>query len=278
MNRDVPDCDGSILYYDGDYPSLELGAPTAETVRTLARMGLLGDIPFYLEQAVATGGPVLELGCGTGRLAIPLARAGLEVWALDSSAAMLDQLRTKLAAEPQEVRARIRILRQDATALDLPVRDIRFAALPFNMLMLIIDAEAQRRTLTAVARHLAPGGTVALDVMNPLTLPLEADRTPSPSEPRRNPRNGNSYIRRALADALDDRQCQHLHGWYEELLPDGSIRKTDFAFTWRMIFRSELQRIMEEAGLTPESIAGDFQNSPWTVESRRIVVTARYMA
>ncbi|KAA0686582.1 class I SAM-dependent methyltransferase [Azospirillum brasilense] len=275
MNKDVPDDDASIVYYDGDYPSLEIGEARAEHAATLARLGMLGDVPFYKERAAETGGPVLEIGCGTGRLTIPLARAGHEVWAVDVSAAMLDQLRAKLAREAPEVQARVHPVRQDATALDLPVRNFRLAAIPFNVLMLIPELAAERRALAAVAAHLAPGGTLALDVMNPLTLPMDAETKPSPSEPRRSPRNGNSYIRNTMASRLDEGQCQRIHGWYDELLPDGKIAVTEYAFTWRMIFRYELELMLEAAGFAIERLAGDFDDAAWTVDSRRMVVTAR---
>lgn len=275
MNKDVPDDDASIVYYDGDYPSLEIGEARAEHAATLARLGMLGDVPFYKERAAETGGPVLEIGCGTGRLTIPLARAGHEVWAVDVSAAMLDQLRAKLAREAPEVQARVHPVRQDATALDLPVRNFRLAAIPFNVLMLIPELAAERRALAAVAAHLAPGGTLALDVMNPLTLPMDAETKPSPSEPRRSPHNGNSYIRNTMASRLDEGQCQRIHGWYDELLPDGKIAVTEYAFTWRMIFRYELELMLEGAGFAIERLAGDFDDAAWTVDSRRMVVTAR---
>jgi len=275
MNKDVPDTDASILYYDGDYPSLEIGDARAEDAATLARIGILGDVAFYREQAEATGGPVLEIGCGTGRLTIPLARAGHEVWAVDISAAMLDQLRAKLALEPPEVQARVHVVQQDATTLDLPVREFRLAAIPFNVLMLIPDFTAERQTLASVAAHLAPGGRLALDVMNPLTLSLDAEKKPSPSEPRRNPRTGNQYVKNSMASRLDEEQCQRLYGWYDELLPDGKIEVSEFSFTWRMIFRFELELMLESAGFAIESMAGDFEASPWTVDSRRMVITAR---
>ena len=275
MNSDVPDDDASILYYDGDYPSLEIGEARAEHAATLARLGMLGDVPFYRDRADETGGPVLEIGCGTGRLTIPLARAGHEVWAVDVSDAMLAQLRAKLAREAPEVRARVHAVRQDATALDLPVKDFRLAAIPFNVLMLIPDLPSERRALSAVAAHLAPGGTLALDVMNPLTLPLDAETTPSPSEPRRSPHTGNHYVRNTMATRLDERQCQRIHGWYDELLPDGKIAVTEYGFTWRMIFRYELELMLEASGFTMERVAGDFEDAPWTVDSRRMVVTAR---
>ena len=275
MNSDVPETDASILYYDGDYPSLEIGEPRAEDAATLARIGILGDVAFYRDQADAIGGPVLEIGCGTGRLTIPLARAGHEVCAVDVSAAMLGQLQAKLANEPPEVQARVHVVQQDATALDLPERRYRLALIPFNVLMLISDLPAQRRALAAAAAHLAPGGLLALDVMNPLTLSLDADPRPSPSIPLRNPRTGNRYVKNSMASRLDDQQCQRLHGWYDELLPDGKIAMTEFSFVWRMIFRFELELMLETAGFAIETIAGDFENTPWTVDSRRMVVTAR---
>ncbi len=275
MNSDTPADDASIVYYDADYPSLEIGGARVEDVAALARMGLLGDVAFYLERARASGGPVLEIGCGTGRVTIPLARAGLEVWAVDVSGAMLDQLRAKLAAEPPEVRARVRLVQQDATALDLPGFVARLAILPFNLLMLIPDLSPERNPLAAAARHLAPGGGFALDIMNPATLPWEADPVPVQSQPRRNPATGNPYVRHAQASAVDSRGVQRLAGWYDELLPDNAIRTTRFAFDWRMIDRARLETLVADAGLALDGIAGDFDGAPWTGDSRRIVATGR---
>jgi len=273
MNSDTPADDASILYYDADYPSLEIGAARVEDVTALARIGLLGDVAFYTEQALAGGGPVLEIGCGTGRLTIPLARAGVEVWAVDVSEAMLGQLRAKLAAETPDVRARVHAARQDASALDLPGGGARLAILPFNVLMLIPEADPERRTQEAVARHLAPGGAFALDVMNPAVLPWEADPTPVQSRPRRNPLTGNPYIRHAQASAVDARGVQRIAGWYDELLPDDAIRTTRFAFDWRMIGRAEILSMLHGAGLAVDRLAGDFDGAPWTEESSRIVAS-----
>lgn len=280
MNPDTPPDDASILYYDGDYPSLEIGPARGAEAEALARMGMLGDVAFYVERALAGGGPVLEIGCGTGRLAIPMARAGVEVRAVDVSAAMLDQLRAKLAAEAPEVRARVRPVHADAAALERTGPPVRLAILPFNLLMLLPDRERATDVLKAAARHLAPGGAVALDVMNPATLPWEADPAPVPSRPRRNPRTGNPYIRHAQASAVDARGIQRIAGWYDELLPDNAIRTTRFAFEWRMIDRAELEGMLAEAGLgldplSGDRVCGDFDGAPWTPDSRRIVVTAR---
>ncbi|AWK87720.1 class I SAM-dependent methyltransferase [Azospirillum thermophilum] len=283
MNPGTPAGDGSILYYDADYPSLELGPARAEDVAALARVGMLGDVAFYLEAAAGLD-RVLEVGCGTGRLAIPLARQGAELLGVDVSGPMLDRLRARLAAEPPEVVRRVRLIEGDAADLDLSAPDPAYpdlagwradlVLLPFNLLMLAPDAGHQRRVLAAAARHLRPGGRLVLDVMNPLALPLEAERRPSPSQPRVNPETGNRYVRHAQAAAMDETQVQRLSGWYDELLPDGGIRSTSFAFAWRMVYREELERMLAETGFAVEAVSGGFDGTPWTERSSRIIVRA----
>lgn len=279
MNRDAPDDDGAFRFYDGDYPSLEIGVAGADEVRRLAAIGLLGDVPFYRTLAVESGGPVLEIGCGTGRLAIPMARAGVAVWAVDSAPAMLAQLAAKLAREPAAVRDRIAVVHGDAVALDLPDRGrFALAILPFNVAMLVADAGQRRRLLAAVVSHLAPGGRLALDVMNPLALDTTADTKGVPSEPRFNPLTATTYIKMSLADAVDGDGVQRVYGWYGELRPDGGVTLTEYGFRWRMIGRDEVEAMLAEAGLTVERVSGDFEGTPWTPDSRRIVVTAKVMA
>lgn len=275
MNRDVPDTDAAIRFYDGDYPSLEIGDPRPEHVVQLERIGILGDVGWYKEVAARTGGPVLEVGAGTGRLTIPLARLGLEVWAVDVSAGMLARLRARLAGEAAAVQARVHVVHADAARLDLPERRFALALLPFNTLMLIPDPEDERATLAAIAAHTAPGAVLALDVMNPLTLPLAPERTPAPSEPRTAPDSGNRYVRMAMNGGLDAERRQRVCGWYDELLPDGTVRSTDFAFRWRMIVRDELEAMLDEAGFAMQTLAGDFEAAAWTPDSRRMVAAAR---
>src|ERR1700742_1401756 len=71
------------------------------------------DVRFYVDLAETAGGPVLEYGCGNGRISIPSARAGAEVTGVDLSAPMLADLRARLGQEPEEVRARITLRRGD---------------------------------------------------------------------------------------------------------------------------------------------------------------------
>lgn len=273
MNPDVPDSDGAIRYYDGDYPSLELDPPRAGAVQRLAAIGLLGDVAFYRTLAEQAGGPVLEIGCGTGRLTIPMARAGAVVRGVDSSAAMLDRLTRRLDREPAAVRGRVTLTHGNAIGLDPGAFPL--VLLPFNLLMLQHGTGTAERLLAAAVAALPPGGRLALDVMNPLTLSAAAERSGIPSSPLTDPWTGASYLKITLAGPVDADGEQLVHGWYEALEDGERAILTDFAFRWRMIPRPRLERLLSDAGLSIEETAGDFDGAPWQPDSRRTVVVAR---
>ena len=125
------------------------GAATDDAVAALARL--------------ADGGPVLELGAGTGRLALPLAERGLEVWALDSSPKMLDRLRTKRGAD------RLRVVEADMAPFVLPANApaFRLAFAAFNTFFLLHGRETQAACLRAVVAALAPDGHLVLELFVP---------------------------------------------------------------------------------------------------------------
>jgi SAM-dependent methyltransferase len=121
---------------------------------------------FYTGLAVESGGPVLEAGCGTGRICLEIARRGIEVHGADISGAMLDRFRAKLAAEPDEVRRRITISHVDFRAADL---NSKFALIisPGNVINSFADRDDQRAWLRNVRRHLLPQGAFCFDTFQP---------------------------------------------------------------------------------------------------------------
>ncbi len=134
-------------YYDRDY------------------VGMLGgaDIAFYRRLAEAAGGPVLEMGCGTGRVLLPIARAGGKAYGMDSSEAMLGQFRATLESEPPEVRTRVTLTVGDIRSCGLGEQfSLVFSA--GNVLHSFLDRAGQRAYLANARRHLAPGGALCFDV------------------------------------------------------------------------------------------------------------------
>ena len=120
------------------------------------------DVPFYLEEAKRFGGPVLELGVGTGRIAVPVAAAGFEVVGVDLSAGMLEVARETAALAGVELDLRHGDMRDPPVEGEFPL-----VTAPFRSL-LHMETDADRRAvLRAVRRHLAPGGHFVFDVFAP---------------------------------------------------------------------------------------------------------------
>ena len=117
------------------------------------------DVEFFVTMAQQANGPVLEAGCGTGRILTPMARAGVEITGLDVSQTMLAICRKCLAAEPLEVQKRARVLEAD-------MRQFHLATLPFRSFQHLLSPADQSSCLSVVHRHLVPGGRMILDVFN----------------------------------------------------------------------------------------------------------------
>lgn len=124
------------------------------------------DTQFYVDEAKAVAGSVLELGCGTGRVLLPIARAGYAIDGLDSSPQMLERCETKLLAEPASVKERAHLHRGDVRSFNLG-KKFDLVTAPFRVLQHLTTVEDQLAFLDAVARHLQPGGRFCFDVFNP---------------------------------------------------------------------------------------------------------------
>ena len=123
---------------------------------------VLEDIPFYVDLAVRSGGPVLELGVGSGRVAVPTALAGVRVVGIDSSPAMLELARRR--AKPHNVD--LRLLEADMRMLP-DLGTFALVTIPFRALLHLSSDEERRGLLTAVRDRLEPGGMLAFDVFHP---------------------------------------------------------------------------------------------------------------
>lgn len=128
------------------------------------------DIGFYVEEAVASGGPVVELAVGTGRIAVPIARAGVPVIGVDESPGMLSVARTY--AEREGVSSLVDLRLGDLR--DPPVEErVPLVTIPFRSLLHMPDDDQKRRALTAAAGLLQPGGRLVFDVFSPSAADIE---------------------------------------------------------------------------------------------------------
>jgi SAM-dependent methyltransferase len=287
MNPYVPETDGSYHYYDSDFPSYD-DVQRDPAMQAIAwRQGILHDIPYYAalaeelapaarqEQEGGEAPPIVELACGTGRLTIPLARAGFRMVGVDVSSAMLEGFRRRLSAETPQTQDRLTLLQHNLLELDLPRADHELILWPYNGLMLIADFDSQINALRTIRQFLRPDGRLALDIANPLMLQLGDQTTPEASYTRINRRTGNLYTKFAMVSGLSASQTQRVHGWYDEIMPGGAVRRTPYGFEWRAVFRYELELMLTQAGYGVEKVEGGFLGENFDAHSPKIVVTAR---
>jgi SAM-dependent methyltransferase len=151
------------------------------------------DIPLWLELAAATpGAPVLDVGCGTGRVALPLARAGNPVTGVDVDAALLAELARRARTLPVD------IVCTDARELDLPSRRFALCVAALQTIQLFGGPRPRARFLAAARKHLRPGGILACAIVSELEpYGVAGGDAPPPAEHVR--RNGRLYVSHATA-------------------------------------------------------------------------------
>jgi SAM-dependent methyltransferase len=230
------------------------------------------DVRWYqalAKKELRRGSDILELGCGSGRTLLPLARDGWRVTGVDNSATMLDRCRARL----KRVRdARVELVRADFRALALG-RRFPLVICPFNAFMHLYAREDVERFLAVVRAHLAPGGLFAFDVMNPDLAWLSRDPTRRWARTRfRHPRTGKlTYYSTSLSyDAA--LQIAFMRIYYE---PAGGGRTRTIRLTHRQFFPLELEALLHYNGFTIEAHEGDFDGGALVPESEEQVLRCR---
>ncbi len=240
-------------------------ATTAELYDQVTPYASRPDAPFFVELAQETGGPVLELGSGTGRVLIPTARAGIRITGLDLSPDMLAICRKKLAAEPADVQGRVTLVEGDMRAFELPEK-FRLVTMPFRPFQHLLTVPDQLACLGCIHRHLAEDGIVVVDVFNPSMPALTADNlgqemTP---EPEFTTPDGRRVIRKHKIVSRDYlNQVQQIELVYYITHPDGHEERQVQAFAMRWFFRFEMEHLLARAGFEVVELYADYEKSPY---------------
>jgi SAM-dependent methyltransferase len=234
--------------------------------------GVEGDVAFYVAEAVASGSPVLELGCGTGRILIPTVERGVDVVGLDASADMLAIARAKLAACPPDVRHRARLVHGDMRDFELS-QSFSLVTIPYRAFLHNLDVDDQLRTLARARRHLAKDGHLILNVFDPSVRLLAAGRWSPPTRYAdfRHPRTGNRVTVRE--DFRYDLERQLVDGAfeYDEVDASGRLVATTHApLTLRYVFRYEMEHLLARAGFRVDALLGNFRRGPFQAGGEQI--------
>jgi SAM-dependent methyltransferase len=226
------------------------------------------DLPFWIEQAKRCGDPILELACGTGRVAIPLAQAGHRVTGIDASESMLAQARKKASQEGLSVEW----VKADIRDFDLG-KVFSLVIFPANALCHLLELEDLEACLACVRRHLDPEGRFILDVFNPrLDILLRDPERRYPHGEYPDP-DGQGLVVVTESNVYDRAsQINHIKLFYklpgrqEELVED---------LRMRIYFPKELDALLKYNGFAIEAKLGDYDGRPFEAEAPKQLIVCK---
>lgn len=233
------------------------------------------EVAFYLEEALVAGGPVLEIGVGTGRIAIPAAKQGVEIFGVDASPEMLAVAEAKAkAAAP--LPGGLTLLKADMRTLELGRTDFALVTIPARTLLLATSYEEQMATLCCAARHIRPGGRLIFNLFNP-TPDLIYDESNDPVEIGEvtDPHSGKHFKLSAVNHFDPETQVNNATQVVEEAGPSGLLtERARLDVQLRYLFPHEVFSMLEETNLQIEAIFGWFDRSLFDEESDEAIFVA----
>jgi len=227
-------------------------------------------VPFWRRVVADVHGPVLELGCGTGRITRPLANAGVNVIGVDRSAAMLGRLATRIANPKSRMPTSIPLVRADIRAL--PFADESFPAViaPYGILQSLIRPADLTAALASVARVVVHGGLFGVDLVPDVPNWREyRDRV------QLRGRNGIAHL--TLVESVSQDRRRRLTTFEQRYIERRGRQRREHCF--ELIFRTltvpQMTRRLERAGFAVQSVFGDYRGRPWDARADVWIILAK---
>ena len=241
----------------------------------LEHAGFSDDVELYLRLAEVVGDPILELGCGTGRVLVPLAAAGHRITWIDRSRPMLERARSTLEMHASSLSRRVTLSEGSMTEVECaPGGPFGLVIFSLNGLMHVSTMAGQRAALASARQALDPRGMLVIDVLNPTpellsTLDGRVQHEGSWRE------SDGTVIDRFSArthDSAEQRIDTEL--WYDLTDRENYIRRVRSAFPMRYLVASELSLLLEVSGFVEWKCYGSYDLDPFDDRSDRLIVTA----
>jgi SAM-dependent methyltransferase len=238
-----------------------------ENARTLGRR----DVPFWRTLALRSEGPVLELGCGTGRISIPLARAGVSLVGVDRSEAMLSRARTRIRRG--RLPFPVRLIRADIRALPFPSATFPLVMAPYGVLQSLLRERDLAATLDAVARVLKRRATFGIELVADLPSWHEYRKRVSLSGWR----GGRRGSHLTLVETVRQDRARRMTIFDQQFIERrGTRRRTHtFSLTFRTLSVPQMTRRLEKAGFEISALLGDYRGGPWDPRADVWMILAR---
>jgi SAM-dependent methyltransferase len=232
------------------------------------------DLHMVRQFAARCGSPILELGCGTGRLLVPLASDGYRLIGVDSSSEMLQITRSRVA--DQNLGDRVILLNQDMRELNLDgTVNLAFSAI--NSFLHLLTADDQLAALRGIRQCLNPDGLLLLDLLNPdLDRLLDSRGQVVLDKTMTDPDAGCLLVKFRTQTVDPGQQLLHTTYLIDEVDAQGCVRRFLFPFTLRYLFRGELELLLRQAGFKVEAIYGSYELDEFSGDSEKMIAVARF--
>lgn len=238
--------------------------------------GRTQDVAFYREAAREFGDPILELGCGTGRITMALAQMGKRVTGLDLSERMLEHAARKRSMLYTEERERVHLVQADMAKFDLSEK-FRLIIIPFRPFQHLLEVKEQMACLECVRKHLMPGGRLILDVFQ-----TDAERMHDPVHMREAPvaeyktSDGRKVgITERVAAFHRAEQINDVEMIYTIEHPGGKKERLVFAWPLRYFFRYEVEHLLARCRFRLTGLYGNFDRTPLEDSSPEMIYVAQ---
>lgn len=246
--------DAFARYYDADYGAI------------------VDDVAFYRELARRSGGRVLEVMCGSGRLLAPLAQAGLQAAGVDISAGMLALARERLAQAG--LLNQVELLEADIRKR-APRGPFGLAIVAINWFMHLASADDQLAALGQIHAALRPGGLLAIDLFNPDPRALAEQSGQLLLDKSFRLANGTPVQKFVVQHVDVAAQTSHVTFIYDEIDADGLVHRSTLPFTMRWLYRHELEHLLARAGFALEAVYGSYELDEYSGASDLLLSVAR---
>ncbi len=235
---------------------------------------MVEDLGLYEALAAQTGGPVLDVGCGTGRVLLHLAGAGLDVVGVDHSEAMLACARDKLKGMAG-LRARVTLVAGDVLTAELP-GPFGLVLLPYNGFMHFTRQANQLAALRRLRAVVKDGGRLALDLPNAGDAFATQDDSALVLERMfPNPAGAGLVMQQSVSELDRAGQLLYVTWIYDVVGKNGTVQRTVAPLVVRYVFAGEMDLLLKATGWEREAIYGDYEGGPFEDGSPRMIVVAR---
>lgn len=228
------------------------------------------DVDFYTAKARELPGPILEVGCGSGRVTLPLLATGEEIHGIDASPAMLQILRRKLAGRPELLP---RFCEGDMRHFDLS-RKFQQVFVPFRAFLHVDTIDEQLTTLRNFAKHLLAEGRLIFDIFAP-SYRLMSQEQRRMALPAQHLPDGRIVTVADQVMYVHREQRLEVERHIDTVLPDGALQRRVEHFHLRYIFRYEMELLLRQAGFVLEAVYGDFAGRPYDYHSGEMIFVAK---